>query len=89
VEYNLLMFLKVPWLLLSTLRNPFGSSYFFWMDGGYGKGLYFHGPDFRNSRWPDYDLVRRHVDLRQFFVLKAARGLCLASSSLSPPLPPC
>jgi len=38
-EYNLLMFLKMKWLHAASLSNPFDSSYLFWMDGGYGKGI--------------------------------------------------
>ena len=39
-DYNLLMFMKMEWLLHAAVRNPFQSAYLFWVDGGYGKGMF-------------------------------------------------
>lgn len=49
-EYNMIMFSKLEWLHDAITRDPFHSKYFFWIDGGYGKGQYF--------REPEYSMVR-------------------------------
>ena len=38
-RYNLLNYLKAEFVLNASLINPFNSSHFFWIDGGYGHGL--------------------------------------------------
>ena len=58
-EYNLLNYLKAEFVLNASLINPFNSTHFFWIDGGYGHGLPNIWPPHKGRRWPDPDKVRR------------------------------
>jgi hypothetical protein len=37
--YAAIMFAKFEWMRRAIRRNPFGTRYFLWMDGGFGHGL--------------------------------------------------
>jgi len=73
--YNTVMFCKMIWLKDSALQNPFNSTYFFWMDGGYGKGQYFHPRAFKENRWPDLEKVQKWIDPQRYFVIRIRRDL--------------
>ena len=56
-RYNLLNYLKAEFVLNASIINPFNSSHFFWIDGGYGHGLPNIWPPHKGKRWPDTDKV--------------------------------
>ncbi len=66
-RYNLLNYLKAEFVLNASLVNPFNSSHFFWIDGGYGHGLPNIWPPHKGKRWPDPDKVRIRILASAFF----------------------
>jgi hypothetical protein len=60
-RYNLVTYLKAEFVLNASLVNPFNSSHFFWIDGGYGHGLPNIWPPHKGKRWPDPDKVRIRI----------------------------
>jgi hypothetical protein len=60
-RYNLLNYLKAEFVLNASLINPFKSSHFFWIDGGYGHGLPNIWPPHKGKRWPDPEKVCRYI----------------------------
>jgi hypothetical protein len=68
VGYNVVMFSKVDWTFDASVRNVFNSSYFFWVDGGYGHGneMYVH----EGKPWPHPERVRALVNQHQIIQVR-------------------
>ncbi|KNC80427.1 hypothetical protein SARC_07215 [Sphaeroforma arctica JP610] len=66
--YSVTQYKKIDWVYEATVSNPFGSDFFFWVDGGYGHGK--RMPDLGGQVWPNPDKVRSILNLNQAFIIQ-------------------